>query len=128
MAGLILKLRPNESVMINGAVIENGDRKTRLRIKTENANVLRLKDALTREEATTPLKQAYFVAQQAVAGEIPNDTAASMLADALHYLKLRSPEDQHAMLDAAADFLQDDRFFGVMRTLGGIIKDETQAA
>ena len=29
MTGLVLKLAPHERVLINGAVIENGDRRTR---------------------------------------------------------------------------------------------------
>ena len=46
MSGLVLKLAPNERVLINGAVIENGDRRSRIAIRTPNANVLRLKDAI----------------------------------------------------------------------------------
>ena len=48
MSGLILKLGPNERVLINGAVIENGDRRSRLSVKTPNAHILRLRDALLR--------------------------------------------------------------------------------
>ena len=42
MTGLILKLAPNERVLINGAVIENGDRRAKISIRTPNANILRL--------------------------------------------------------------------------------------
>ena len=34
MSGLVLKLRPAERVLINGVVIENGDRRSRLNILT----------------------------------------------------------------------------------------------
>ena len=44
MTGLVLKLGPHERILINGAVIENGDRRSRLNIVTPNANILRLKD------------------------------------------------------------------------------------
>ena len=37
MSGLVLKLAPNERVLINGAVIENGDRRSKIAIKTPNA-------------------------------------------------------------------------------------------
>jgi flagellar biosynthesis repressor protein FlbT len=46
MTGLVLKLGPRERVMINGVVMENGDRRTRLNIVTPDANVLRLRDAI----------------------------------------------------------------------------------
>ena len=65
MAGLILKLRPHEELMINGVVVENGDRKARLRVKTDGAHILRLRDAMKPEDATTPLKRAYYIAQMA---------------------------------------------------------------
>lgn len=57
MSGLILKLRPYEELLINGVLIENGDRNTRLRVKTEGAHILRLKDALNPEEATSLIKK-----------------------------------------------------------------------
>ncbi|WP_425410601.1 flagellar biosynthesis repressor FlbT [Hyphococcus sp.] len=83
MSGLILKLRPGEELLINGVLVENGGRNTRLRVKSEGAHILRLRDALTPEEATTPLKRAYYVAQLAVAGQISNAEAADMLSSAL---------------------------------------------
>ena len=83
MSGLILKLRPREELMINGVLVENGDRNARLRIKTEGANVLRMRDALKPEEADTPLKRAYYIAQLAVSGEISNTEAAAILRNAL---------------------------------------------
>lgn len=83
MGGLILKLRPHEELMINGVIVENGERNTRLRVKTEGAHILRLRDALRPEEATTPLKRAYYIAQLAVAGQISTVEAASILTKAL---------------------------------------------
>ena len=46
MSGLVLKLGPHERIMINGVVMENGDRRTRLNVLTPDANVLRLRDAI----------------------------------------------------------------------------------
>ena len=43
MSGLVLKLGPHERIMINGVVMENGDRRTRLNVLTPDANVLRLR-------------------------------------------------------------------------------------
>jgi flagellar biosynthesis repressor protein FlbT len=41
MAGLVLKLARHERILVNGALIENGDRKAELRILTKDAIVLR---------------------------------------------------------------------------------------
>lgn len=83
MSGLILKLRPYEELLINGVLVENGDRNTRLRVKTEGAHILRLRDALRPEEATTPLKRVYYVAQLAVAGQIDCAEAAKAVTQAI---------------------------------------------
>ena len=54
MSGLVLKLSPKERVLINGVVIENGDRRSRLAIMTPDANILRLRDAIHPEDARRP--------------------------------------------------------------------------
>lgn len=111
MSGLILKLRPREELMINGVLVENGDRNTRLRIKTEGAHVLRMRDALKPEEADTPLKRAYYIAQLAVAGELTSTEAAAILRGALEAftnVDLRLAIEQKI---AAGDYYQ------VMRSL-----------
>ena len=41
MSGLILKLAAGEKVVINGALLENGDKPSSLRIADANARVLR---------------------------------------------------------------------------------------
>ncbi|WP_375201675.1 flagellar biosynthesis repressor FlbT [Hyphococcus sp.] len=114
MSGLILKLRPHEELMINGVVVENGDRNARLRVKTEGAHILRLKDAITPEEATTPLKRAYYIAQLAVAGQLSNTEAAAILSEALE----SAPELNSAM-DLGACVARHD-FYQVMRSLRDI--------
>lgn len=108
--------------MINGIVVQNGDRKARLRVKTEGAAILRLRDAMRPEEATTPERKAYYVAQMAVAGEITDEDAQPILASALEKLS-----DSNAGKPAArcladiAKALDAKRYYAVMRGLGVMI-------
>ncbi len=83
MAGLILKLRPKEQLLINGVVVENGDRRAMLRVRTEGANILRLRDAMRPEDATTPEKRAYYAAQLAISGELTAAQAQVLIEQAL---------------------------------------------
>jgi len=115
MAGLILKLRPHEQLMINGVIVENGDRKTRIRIKTEGANILRLRDAMRPDEATTPLKRAYYIAQMAVAGQITNTEAAAMLE---HVLQDYSGADADIERREISTRIAENDFYQAMRYLG----------
>ncbi|WP_270725488.1 flagellar biosynthesis repressor FlbT [Shimia sp. Alg240-R146] len=69
MSGLVLKLSPKERVLVNGAVIENGDRRGRLSIMTPNAHILRLRDAIHPEQANTPVRRACYSLQLVLSGD-----------------------------------------------------------
>ena len=69
MSGLVLKLGPKERVLINGAVIENGDKRSRLSIMTPNANILRLRDAIHPDEVNTPVRRVCYIAQLVLSGD-----------------------------------------------------------
>lgn len=121
VSGLILKLRPHEQVLINGVVVENGDYKTRLRIKSDNANILRLRDAISAEEATTPLKQAYYVAQRVVAGELPAKDASVQIETVLKQSDVSASvvEDMIQRIDQCT---HEGDFYCAMRALGELIR------
>ena len=56
---LKLSLKPGERFVLNGAVVENGDRRATL-ILQNKASVLREKDIMQEHEADTPAKRIYF--------------------------------------------------------------------
>jgi flagellar protein FlbT len=56
---LKLSLKPNEKFVLNGAVLTNGDRRTSLVLQNK-ASILREKDILQEDEATTPVRRIYF--------------------------------------------------------------------
>jgi flagellar protein FlbT len=57
--GLKLSLKPGEKVAINGAVIVNGDRRASLVVENR-ASILRERDIMRAEEATTPARRVYL--------------------------------------------------------------------
>ena len=56
---LKLSLKPGEKFVLNGAVVQNGDRRTTLVLQNK-ASVLREKDIMQPEEAATPARRIYF--------------------------------------------------------------------
>ncbi len=56
---LKLSLKPGEKFVLNGAVVQNGDRRASL-ILQNKASVLREKDILQQEAVTTPARHVYF--------------------------------------------------------------------
>lgn len=56
---LKISLKPGEKFVLNGAVIENGDRRANLVLQNK-ASVLREKDILQAADVDTPVKRIYF--------------------------------------------------------------------
>ena len=56
---LKLSLKPGEKFVLNGAVVQNGDRRGVL-ILQNRASVLREKDIMQADEVTTPARRIYF--------------------------------------------------------------------
>ena len=56
---LKLSLKPGEKFVLNGAVLANGDKRTSLVIQNK-ACLLREKDIMQPEDATTPARRIYF--------------------------------------------------------------------
>ena len=81
--GLVIRLRPHEKFLINGAVVENGEKRAKLRIKSPDANILRLRDALHPNDVTTPVRRLYYTAQLAVTGDLEPPQALTELVAGL---------------------------------------------
>ena len=56
---LKLSLKPGEKFVLNGAVVQNGDRRGVLVLQNK-ASVLREKDIMQADEVTTPARRIYF--------------------------------------------------------------------
>ena len=56
---LKLSLKPHERFVLNGAVVQNGDRRTTLVLQNK-ASVLREKDIMQADEVTSPARRVYF--------------------------------------------------------------------
>lgn len=121
---LKLNLKPGEKIVINGAVIVNGDRKASLGVKNF-ANILRETDVMQEEEANTPTKRAYFAAQL-------------MLLDPEHRSDYEQPfrrymkdlvgaftnADMLALLRQALDHFQSGDYYKILAILRKVIKYE----
>ncbi len=123
--GLVLRLRPHEKFLVNGVIIENGDRRARLRVKTQDAKILRIRDALHPEEATTPAKRLYYIAQLAVAGETDADETKAELVPGLEALRAAFGDKLcRDDLDAALADAREGKFYNVMRALNRVLPHE----
>ncbi len=125
MSGLVLKLAPNERVLINGAVIENGDKRSRLSIMTPNANILRLRDAIHPESVNTPVRRVCYIAQLVLSGDADPSEARHQLFRGIEQLsQVLTDADSRAQLDAATAAVADNQFYQAMKALRSLLPRE----
>ena len=60
---LKITLKPNEKMIVSGAVVTNGNSKNTDLIIENNVPVLRQKDILSENDATSPCSRIYFIIQ-----------------------------------------------------------------
>ncbi|MBE0413774.1 flagellar biosynthesis repressor FlbT [Yoonia sp.] len=127
MSGLVLKLNPKERVLVNGAVIENGDRRSRLSILTPNANILRLRDAIRPEEVNTPVRRVCYIAQLVLSGDVAKDDARLQILRGIEQLSqaLRDQESR-AQLDAATDATDRHDYYRALKALRNLLPREAR--
>ena len=117
MTGLVIKLKPNEKVLVNGVLLQNGDRAAKLRVRSSDVSILRASDAIQKEDANTPLKRVYYIAQLALAGEADPDKAAGEILQGLAPLKSIFPGEAGQDVFRAITAAQEKKFYIVMRAL-----------
>lgn len=127
MSGLVLKLGPRERILINGAVIENGDRRSRLNIVTPNAHILRLKDAIHPDEADTPVRRVCYIAQLVLSGDVDAAEGGGQIARGISQLSnVLRDEDSAERLRSAARHLAAGQFYQVLKVLRGLLPVEAE--
>lgn len=118
MSGLVLKLGPRERIMINGVVMENGDRRARLNVITRDARVLRLRDAIHPDEVKTPVTRVLYVAQMVLAGEADPEEATAQLCRGIEQLRYAFMDAESGrILDEAREAVETGRYYPAMKAL-----------
>lgn len=127
MSGLVLKLNPKERVLVNGAVIENGERRSRLSILTPNANILRLRDAIRPDEVNTPVRRICYIAQLVLSGDVSEDDASQQLFRGIEQLsQVLKDDDSRAHLDAATAAVCRGDFYRTLKSLRNLLPREAR--
>ncbi len=125
MSGLILKLGPKERVLINGAVVENGDRRSRISIITADAKILRLKDAIHPEQVDTPVKRLCYNIQLVLSGD---RSCAEITPQLLHGLEQISQvfrdDDSRGKIQQATTYLASGNHYLALKAMRALLPRE----
>ena len=127
MTGLILKLAPGERVLINGAVIENGDRRCRISIKTPTASILRLKDAIHPDEVATPVSRVCYDAQLVLSGDTdPAQGSRNLLQGIEQLSRVFDDRESRDALTAATEDVMAGNVYRALRQLRRLLPQEAR--
>lgn len=127
MSGLVLKLAPNERILVNGAVIENGERRSKISIKTPNVNVLRLRDAIHPDSANTPVSRACYIAQLMLSGDLDVGEGCRKLLVAIEQLsQVFEDRDSRQLLTQATEQMLGGSPYQAMRALRALLPREAR--
>lgn len=125
MSGLVLKLSPKERVLVNGAVIENGDRRSRLSIMTPGANILRLRDAIHPEEAKTPVRRVCYAVQLVLSGDTSSeDIHLTLLRQIEELSQVFTDPDSRRQLQLATEAVVDQQHYKCLKALRTLLPRE----
>jgi len=125
MSGLVLKLGPRERVLVNGAVIQNGERRSRLAIVTPNAHILRLRDAIHPDEANTPVRRVCYAAQLVLSGDAtPQEARWQMLRRIEELSQILTDPDSRAHLTQASQAVIKDEYYPCLKALRALLPRE----
>ncbi len=127
MTGLVLKLAPCERVLINGADIENGDKRSRLAILTPNAHILRLRDAIHPEEVNTPVRRVCYIAQLVLSGDADPKEARHQIIRGIEQLsQVFTDHDSRLQLTTATEAVLGEQFYQAMKSLRALLPREAR--
>ncbi|WP_425040037.1 flagellar biosynthesis repressor FlbT [Primorskyibacter sp. S187A] len=125
MSGLVLKLSPKERVLINGAVLENGDRRSRISVVSPNAHILRLKDAIHPEDAKTPVRRVCYATQLILTGDAnPKEAKHQLLRRIEELSRIFTDVDSRKTLTAATNALLAEQYYQCLKFLRLLIPRE----
>lgn len=127
MSGLVLKLAPGERVLINGAVIENGERRSRIAIMTPNAHILRLRDAIHPEQVNTPVRRVCYIAQLVLSGDVGAGDARHQLLRGIEQLsQALTDHDSRGLLTAATGAVLAGEHYQALKALRALLPREAR--
>jgi flagellar protein FlbT len=121
---LVLTLKPDERVIIAGAVIKNGSSVSHLQIEN-HVTLLRQKDILTETEATTPCNKIYFAIQLMYIGDGLTSELAEVYWDLVRDVLAAAPSTNELITQISA-YVVDSNFYSALKVAKKLILYEEE--
>lgn len=124
---LKIQLKPQERVIINGAVIEGHPESRTEIVVLNNASVMRQKHILQEKDADTPVKRLYFALQMLYIDDENRDQYEASFAqyhkDLADTMSLPTIKDSLALI---SETVNEGRYYDAMKVCRDLIKVEAE--
>jgi len=121
---LALTLKPGERVIVAGAVIKNGSSVAHLQIEN-HVTLLRQKDVLTEQEATSPCKKIYFTVQLMYVGDGLTSELTQLYWDLVRDVLAAAPSTKELISQISAYIVAAD-FYPALKVARKLISYEEE--
>lgn len=125
MSGLVLTLKPNEKFLVNGALLENGPKRSQIRISSPDTHILRMTDAILPNQVNSPVTRVYYAAQLVLSGDTKADNVNEEICkslEALRHVFAGLPIVKN--IDKAFNAAQHGKYYSVLCSLKSVIPVE----
>ena len=119
---LKITLKPNEKIIISGAVVTNGPAKTVLLIENKTS-ILRQKDILTEDNAASPARKIYFIIQMMYIDEDNLTTHHNTYWKLVHDFINASPSST-LLIDRISENILHSRYYPALKLAKNLINYE----
>lgn len=121
---LVLNLKPGERIIINGCAIRNANRRSAFTIESQNADIVRGKDLIDADEATTPVKRVYFLIQTVLTDRSKRDKFVPVIQQQLAILATVFGPANAAHVFRAANHVSKQDYYRALAELRPLIAHE----
>ena len=121
---LRLVLKPNEKVIIGGAVITNGPSATTFFVEN-SVPILREKDILTEDQADTYCKKLYLIVQLMYLGSVPNVELANLYGKLVTELLVAAPSTKD-LISTVTGYILDGKYYQALKQAQQLIQYEEE--
>jgi flagellar protein FlbT len=121
---LSLTLKPGEKIFIGGAVVQNGQSKSELSILND-VSILRQKEILHEQDATTPCRRIYLAIQQMYMDEANRVTYYKLLGELLKDVLDAAPTTMQLLQNISGQ-VADGRYYSALKLTKQLINYETE--
>lgn len=121
---LSIELKPHEKLFINGAVIENGNRKCSLNVLNA-AQILREKDILTEDKADTLCKRIYLSLQLIYMDPAEWQRYADVYKQTVQNVAVKAPELLPLLVELETE-VSSGEFYKALRVAKRLVQQEAE--